>query len=119
MAKIKAILVWNGDTNMKGGSYKVRFEDDGTIPAEWVTVGSGAIQEKAVMLELPEGWKKIETSATLNEYALIPPDGKCGGACNMYSVFGNDCEVKDGYIKANYTNDNDRPAWAKIKIVEA
>ena len=116
--KIKAILIWNGDSNLKGGAYRIRFVDDDTIPASWVTVGNGGkLQEKAVMLELPEGWKKIELCAELNEYALVPAKGY--GNFDKYSVWDVDCEVMDEYIKAHYTSDKDRPTWSKIKMVGA
>jgi len=116
--KIKAILIWNGNSNVKGGSYRIRFIDDDTIPSDWVTVSDGGtVQEKAVFLELPDGWKKVELCAPLNEYALAPAKGY--GNFDKYSVWDADCEVKDGYIKAHYTSDDDRPTWSKIKIVEA
>ena len=116
--KIKAIMVWNGNSNTKGGAYRVRFVDDDTIPADWVTVGDGGkIQEKAIWLDLPAGWKKIGLCALLNEFALVPPKGY--GNFDKYSVWGEDCEVCNGYIKAHYTSDDDRPTWSKIKIVEA
>lgn len=115
--KIKAILIWNGNSNAKGGAYRIRFVDDSTIPADWVTASDGGqVQEKAVWLDLPDGWKTVELCEPLNEYALVPPKGY--GNFDKYSVWDCDCEVCDGYIKVHYTSDEDRPTWSKIKILE-
>ena len=66
-------------------------------------------EQKAIVLHLPEGWNA--TTVESGSYYLTAPDSKAG---IMGRMIEKDCELRDGWIKANYTDADGKRVWGKI-----
>lgn len=106
---IRAVLTWNAGS---GGNYEITFKDDPFLSSEWEPIPYDALcEQKAVVLHLPEGWGVLEIEGFAGRFALVAPNGAEGLKGKMIE---SDCELRDGWIKANYTDKDGKAAWEKI-----